>query len=63
MELAPSDIIKIVKTAMLFAQWESPPEADKPMAPQLLRYKGFAVKYYSFTLYVSDLKHPRLLQR
>jgi hypothetical protein len=23
MELIPSDIIKIVKTAMLFAQWES----------------------------------------
>ncbi len=34
----------------------------KPMAPQLLRCKGFAVKYYSFTLYASDLQHPRLLQ-
>jgi hypothetical protein len=22
--------MKIVKTALLFAQWESPPEADKP---------------------------------
>jgi len=35
----------------------------KPMAPQLLCCKGFAVKYYSFTLYASDLQHLRLLQR
>jgi len=25
--------------------------------------KGFAVEYYSFTLYALDLEHPRLLQR
>jgi hypothetical protein len=37
-------------------------KTDKPMAPQLLRCKGFAVKYYSFNLYASDLQHPRLLQ-
>jgi hypothetical protein len=27
------------------------------MAPQLLRCKEFAVKYYSFTLYALDLQH------
>jgi hypothetical protein len=34
----------------------------KPMAPQLICCKGFAVKYYNFTLYASDLQHLRLLQ-
>jgi hypothetical protein len=35
----------------------------KPMAQQLLCCKGFVVAYYNFTLYVSDLQHPRLLHR
>jgi hypothetical protein len=34
----------------------------KPMTPHLLRYQGFAVAYYSFTLDALDLRHPRLLQ-
>jgi len=32
------------------------------MAPQLLRCKGFAVNYYSFTLYALDLRHFQLLK-
>jgi len=35
----------------------------KPRTPHLLRCQGLAVKYYSFTLDVLDLRHPRLLQR
>jgi hypothetical protein len=43
MELTPSDIMKIGKTAVLFTQWESPPEADKPRIPHLQCCQGFAV--------------------
>jgi hypothetical protein len=32
----------------------------KPMTPHLLRWKGFAVAYYSFTLSALHLGHPRL---
>jgi hypothetical protein len=57
MELTPVDIMKNSENSHVVYPM------GKPMAPQLLRCKGFAVKYYSFTLYVSDLQHPRLLQR
>ena len=36
-EVIPSEILKKAKTAMFFTRWESPPEADKPRIPHLLR--------------------------
>jgi len=32
----------------------------KPMTPHLLRYQGFAVDDYGFTLDALNLRHPRL---
>jgi hypothetical protein len=40
---------------VLFTLRESPPEADKPRIPHLLRSQGFAVNTYSFTLDALDL--------
>jgi hypothetical protein len=34
--------------------------AGKPIIPHLLRYQGFAVVHYSFTLDALYLGHPRL---
>ena len=45
----------------LFLRVFYPP--GKPRIPHLLRYQGFAVNYYSFTLDALDLRHPQLLQR
>jgi hypothetical protein len=43
--------------------WSVVYPSGKPMIPHLLRYQGFAVNYYSFTLDALDLRHPQLLQR
>ncbi len=34
--------------------------SEKLMIPHLLRYQGFAVNYYGFTLDALDLGHPEL---
>jgi hypothetical protein len=34
--------------------------SGKPITPHLLRFQGFAVANYSFTLDALDLGHPRL---
>jgi hypothetical protein len=34
--------------------------SGKPRIPHLLRYKGFAVEDYGFTLDALNLGHPRL---
>jgi hypothetical protein len=34
--------------------------SGKPITPHLLRFQGFAVAHYSFTLDALDLGHPRL---
>jgi hypothetical protein len=34
--------------------------SGKPMTPHLLRYQGFAVDDYGFTLEALNLGHPRL---
>jgi hypothetical protein len=57
LEFTPSDILKTVKSSHVIYPM------GKSMIPQLLRYQGFAVKYYSFTLAALDLGHARLLQR
>jgi len=56
LEGTPDGILKSVKNSHVIYP------TGKPMALHLLCCQGFAVNYYSCTLDVLDLQHPRLLQ-